>query len=699
MSDRLLVTAALPYANGPLHLGHLAGAYLPSDLYCRYQRLAGRDVVFICGSDEHGVPIMLRARSEGVDPREIVDRYDEQLREGFDRFGIAFDYYGRTTSDVHHETSQEFFRVLNDADKLTVKTEEQLFDPEANLFLADRFIQGTCPTCGYEDAYGDQCEKCGSSLSPKELINPRSTLTGAEPILKETRHWYLPLAAMQPKLEEYIASRKNWKSNVRGQVQSWFAGELADRAVTRDLPWGVPVPVKDGEGKVLYVWFDAPIGYISATKEWAQKIKGDSEAWRPYWQNDQSSVIHFIGKDNIVFHCLIFPAMMMAWNEAVGEQGPRWTLASQVPANEFLNLEGRKLSTSRGWAVWVNEALDAFQPDALRYALATMLPEQKDSDFSWNDFQARVNSELNDDIGNFVNRTLTFTSRFVEGKVPPLVDPSPMDIDVLKQLSTFPGRISEAYENFRFREAVQETVGLARLGNKYFNDTEPWHTRTSNPTAMANTLHVSLQLCASLSVFLDPIVPFAAEKLRGMLRLDGVTSSTPTGNSGHIGWEEAAKSLLPDGHEIGPSEILFTKIEDAQVEAQLRLLEERSDQAQDEASDETPYVPLGETITFDDFARLDFRIGKVTVAEQHPKADRLLRLEVDLGFETRQILAGIAEQWKPEDILGRNVVIVANLAPRTMRGLESQGMVLMAENRDGQFVPVTADTEPGSVVR
>lgn len=708
MADRLLVTSALPYANGPLHLGHLAGAYLPADLFCRYQRLAGRDVVYVCGSDEHGVPILLRAREEGVEPQAVVDRYHEQIREAFGRFGMSFDHYGRTSSDAHRETSQAFFRTLAEGDRLIEKTEEQLFDPEAGLFLADRFVRGTCPSCGYEDAYGDQCEQCGASLSPKELIDPRSALTGATPVLRETTHWYLPLGAMQPQLEAWIAEHPEWKANVLGQVKSWFADGLADRAVTRDLPWGVPVPGGE-EGKVLYVWFDAPIGYVSATKEWAETT-GDPEAWRHYWQvgedGETPELVHFIGKDNIVFHCLIFPAMLMAHNAA--DASTRWVLPKNVPANEFLNLEGRKLSTSRGWAVWVHEALDAFEPDLLRYALAATLPEQKDADFSWREFQARVNGELADVLGNFVNRTLSFAKRFADGAVPPLENPSAADRAALDALSGFPDRIARAYEAYRFREAVQETMALARMGNKYFNDTEPWHTRSSDPQAMRNTIHVCLQLCASLSVLMEPVLPFASEKLRGMLRLSGVRASAPGANEpGVIGWADAARSLLAPGHALGEPAILFGKVEDEAIEAQLTLLEQRAavaapdSETNAEPAEEPvePYAPVAETATFDDFTKLDLRVGRVVVAEKHPKADRLLRLEIDLGFETRQILAGIAEHYAPEEVVGLDVVVVANLAPRTIRGLESQGMVLMAEDRAGRLVPVSAGSEPGSVVR
>lgn len=714
-ATRLLVTSALPYANGPLHLGHLAGAYLPADLFCRYQRLKGRDVLYICGSDEHGVPIMLRAREEGVEPQEIVDRYHARIERAFRRFGMSFDYYGRTTSPTHHATSQAFFRTLYDAGVFTERTEEQLYDPEAGLFLADRFVRGTCPVCGYEDAYGDQCENCGTSLSPKELIDPRSALTDAVPEVRTTTHWYLPLGDLQPRLEAWIAEHPEWKPNVRGQVGSWFNAGLTDRAMTRDLPWGVPVPVEGAEGKVLYVWFDAPIGYISATKEWAER-QGTPDAWRRYWQDDGTDLVHFIGKDNIVFHALIFPALLMTHNEAMdrarsGEAGPRFVLPANVPANEFLNLEGRKLSTSRGWAVWLHEALDDFEghagssggaADLLRYALATTLPETKDADFAWADFQTHVNSELADILGNFVNRTLTFAHRFAGGAVPPLETPSDADRAVLDALAGFPEKIGAHYEAFRMRDAVAATMDLARLGNKYFNDTEPWHTRTTDERAMRNTIHVCLQLCASLAVLMDPVLPFSAERLRRMLRLEGVRPSTPAGEgpsrpSGTIGWDAAATPLLVEGHALSEPEILVAKVEDDAIQAQLDKLESR---AADASADGPPYEPLADEIQYPDFARLDFRVGRVLVAEPIEKADKLLRVEVDLGFERRQVLAGVAKHLAPGDLVGKHVVVVANLAPRKMMGLESQGMLLMAEDRDGRLTPVFAsEAEPGAVVR
>ena len=703
--QRTLVTAALPYANGPIHLGHLAGAYLPADLFCRYARLKGRDVVFVCGSDELGAAIVMRAVAEGITPQEIVDEYHGLIKESFRRFGMSFDYYGRTTSDVHRDTSQDFFRRLAQKDVFKLKRQKQLYDPEADLFLADRFVQGTCPVCGYPDAYGDQCENCGSSLSPEELIGPRSTLSGAAPEPRETTHWFLPLGDFQSQLEAYIGRHNDWKPNVLGQVKSWFADGLKDRAITRDIPWGVPVPPDvaeaagvDAEGKVIYVWFDAPIGYISATKEWAAE-KGDPDRWETYWQDEASRLIHFVGKDNIVFHCLMFPAMLMAHGAFV--------VPDNVPANEFLNLEGQKFSTSRGWAVWAHDALDDVRPDLLRYALATMLPETKDADFSWKEFQARVNGELADVLGNFVNRAMTFAARYFDGQVPPLENPSDADQEALRALAAFPEKIGAAYDAFRNREAVFETMALARLGNKYFNDTEPWRTRKSDPPACANTIHVSLQLCAALGILIEPVLPDSAAALRRMLRLSDVRPSTPSADVEEgFGWDDAGRPLLEAGHTLGEAEILFEKVEDADVEAQLAKLE-ASAQARasaeggvvSPADDALPYAPPKEEIVYDDFAKLDLRLGVVKVAEKVPKADKLLRLEVDLGYEERQILAGVAEQMTPDELVGRKVVVVANLKPRKLRGLESQGMVLMAEDRDGRLAPVAAVGEQGAVVR
>ena len=734
MPDRpLLVTSALPYANGPLHLGHLAGAYLPADLYVRYQRLAGRDVVWVCGSDEHGAAIAIRARQEGTSPQAVVDRYHAELAAAFEGFGIAFDVYSRTSSETHRETSQGLFRSIEAAGGFVRKTATQLYDPEAGLFLADRFVVGTCPVCGYDRAYGDQCENCGSTLAPDDLIDPSSTLSGATPERRETTHWFLPLGDMQRQLEAWIET-KDWKPNVLGQVRSWFQAGLNDRAMTRDLDWGVPVP--DGvdgetEGKVLYVWFDAPIGYVSATKEWAAGT-GDADRWRRYWQvhpdGTEPELVHFIGKDNIVFHCLVFPAMLMAANRAADAAGhaaqpepPAFVLPANVPANEFLNLEGQKLSTSRGWAVWADEALAAFPADPLRYALAVGLPETKDADFTWSDFQNRVNGELADVVGNFCNRALTFAERFCENAVPELVEPSDADRAMLDALAAAPAEVGRAYQDVRLRDAVAQTVQVARLGNQYLQETEPWKTRKTDERAMRNTVHVALQVCAGLSVLLEPVVPGVAGRLREMLRLGGVRSSERAGTDG-LGWDDAGRPLLDAGHALGTPGILVEKVEDEAVEAQRELLRTRAANAQatapanagtpadaaaspdtapaDAASgSEAPYAPLAAEIVFDQFAPLDLRAGRIVAAEPHPNADKLLRFDVDLGFETRQILSGVREHLSPAEMEGQTVVVVANLKPRTIRGLESRGMILFAEDRAGRLIPVTTTGEPGSVVK
>ena len=688
---RTLVTSALPYANGPVHIGHLAGAYLPADIYVRYLRLQGRDVVYVCGSDEYGVAIVMQAMQENVTPQEVVDRYHPMIRDSFKGFGISFDNYSRTTREVHTETSQDFFRRLSEKNEFVLKREEHLYDPEAKVFLADRFVHGTCPMCGYEDAYGDQCEKCGTSLSPTEIKNPRSTLTDAVPELRPTTHWYLPLGQWQSRLETYISSHPDWKPNVLGQSGAWFTDGLRDRAITRDVPWGVPVPPEtadatgvESEGKVIYVWFDAPIGYISSTREWARR-KGDPDRWKLYWQDKDSRLIHFIGKDNIVFHTLMFPAMLMGYGEYV--------VPDQVPANEFLNIEGSKLSTSRGWAVWLHEYLNDFPPDLLRYVLTSTLPESKDSDFNWNDFQTRVNSELADILGNFVNRALTFAEREFDNKVPPLSSPSAADEAALAELAGYPQQIGAAYERFRFREAARLTMNMARLGNKYFNDQVPWVTRKINRSQCANTVHVSLQIAAALSVLMDPVLPFSAEKLRGMLRFEGVRSSLPdSDHSEGIGWSGAASSPLPAGHELGRKEILFHKVTDDTIQTQIEKLESNDPESG------PPYVEAKPTISYDDFAKLDLRTGRILSAEPVPKSKKLLKLQVDLGYETRQILAGVAEYFQPEEMIGQSVVVVANLAPRKMMGLESQGMLLMGEDREGCLSLISSGSEEGSII-
>jgi methionyl-tRNA synthetase len=677
MSKRTLVTSALPYANGPIHLGHLAGAYLPADLYVRYKRLRDEDIIHICGSDEHGVPITIAAEKEGISPQDVVDKFHERNKQIFEDFGIHFDYYGRTSSEVHHETSQQFFTKLYEDDVFVQKTEEQLYDPKANMFLPDRYVKGTCPNCGYEEAYGDQCESCGTSLSPTELKNPKSAITGDTPETKETTHWYLPLGDFQERLEKWLNTRENWKSNVMGQVKSWLNDGLADRAVTRDLTWGVPVPLEDAKGKVLYVWFDAPIGYISATKEWAFE-QGNPDEWKSYWQDEDTDLIHFIGKDNIVFHCIMFPATLMAHGNYV--------LPKNVPANEFLNLEGKKLSTSRGWAVWLDEYLKDFDADLLRYVLGTTLPETKDSDFSWQDFQNKVNSELADVLGNFVYRTTSFTENYFDGIVPELTNPTEKDRETLTKIEEQKNKISEAYEQFKLREAIAETMNLARIGNKYFTDMEPWQTRKDDLETCGNTLHVCLQITAALSILFDPILPNKMGELRSELNI-----------TGDISWDKVSGTILTSGSEINKGAILFEKIEDEEIDKQLEKLKQRASENEEESK--INYEPLKENMQFDDFMKMDLRAGKIIEASAIEKADKLLKIKVDLGFEERIIVSGISNDFTPDEIVGQNVCVVANLAPKKLMGVESNGMILMAEEEDGSLKFIETDAEPGSVVK
>jgi len=675
MAKRTLITSALPYANGPIHLGHLAGAYLPADLYTRYLRLKNEDVLHICGSDEHGVPITIAAEKEGISPQQVVDKFHSQNKATFERIGIDFDYYGRTSSKMHRETSQDFFKTLNDQGVFKKKTEEQLYDEEADMFLPDRYVKGTCPVCGYGEAYGDQCEKCGSSLSPTELINPVSAITGNIPITKKTEHWYLPLGDFQDWLEGWIDSRDNWKPNVTGQCKSWLKSGLGDRAVTRDLTWGVPVPLPEAEGKVLYVWFDAPIGYISATKEWAEK-KGDPELWKTYWQDEDTKLIHFIGKDNIVFHCIMFPAIL--------KQYGNYILPENVPANEFLNLEGRKLSTSKGWAVWLDEYMDDFEPDLLRYVLGTTLPESKDSDFSWKDFQARVNSELADILGNFVYRTTSFTQRFFDGQIPKPENFNETDKAALTAISEQKALIQKAYDSFRFREAIAETMNLARIGNRYFTETEPWKTRKEEPQRCKNTLYVCSQICGALSLLFQPVMPIKMYLLREQF---GIPHQT--------GWDKINDHLVPAGYLVAEQEILFNKVEDDQVDKEIQKLKDKSAEMDGKDPD---FPALKKTATFDDFMSLDLRAGKIVGAEKVKKSNKLIKINVDLGFEKRIILSGIAEFFSADEIVGKSVCVVANLAPKKMMGIESNGMILMGEDSEGSLHFVETDAEPGSPI-
>ncbi len=677
---RYLITAALPYANGPLHIGHIAGAYLPADIYVRYLKLKGKDVAFICGSDEHGVPITLRARKEGVSPQEIVDRYHKINKQAFEDLGIEFDIYHRTSDPLHHKTASEFFTKLYEQGEFMEKEDEQFYDEKEQQYLADRYIVGTCPKCNYENAYGDQCEQCGASLSPKELINPQSALSGNNPVLKKTKHWYLPLDKYQKEwLEEWIDSHKNdWKSNVYGQCKSWLTQGLRPRAVTRDLEWGVPVPIEGADGKVLYVWFDAPIGYISATKAWAEE---QGKNWETYWKDEKTSLIHFIGKDNIVFHCLIFPSMLKAHGEYI--------LPDNVPANEFLNLEGRKLSTSRNWAVWVNEFVEDFpgKEDVLRYTICANFPEQKDNDFTWKDFQNKNNNELVAVLGNFVNRALVLTKKFFDKKVPECSDITDYDNEILEKAGKIKEDLENRLENFKFREAVKIAMDMGRLGNKYLADTEPWSLYEKDPDRVATIMNISLQISASLSIIIEPFMPFVAEKLRKFLNIE------------KLNWELAGKAdILKPGHEINKPKHLFQKIEDKEVEQQVEKLKEAQRKIEQE---EKGVEPAKEDISFDEFTKMDIRIGTVTEAEKVPKTKKLLKLKIDTGVDERTVVSGIAEYYPPEEIVNKQVNIVINLAPKKIKGIESHGMILMAENADGKltFVVPEEDTQNGSMVK
>jgi methionyl-tRNA synthetase len=667
---RYTVTTALPYANGPVHIGHLAGVYVPADIYVRYLRARGEDVVLIGGSDEHGVPITIKARNEGVSPQEIVDKYHKIIKDSFEEFGISFDVYSRTSNETHHKTASEFFRKLYDQNEFIEKSSEQYYDEENKMFLADRYITGTCPHCGYEKAYGDQCESCGTSLSATDLINPKSALSGNVPVMKETKHWYLPLDKYEPWLKEWIIDghKNDWRPNVYGQCKSWIDSGLHPRAVTRDLDWGVKVPVEGADGKVLYVWFDAPIGYISATKE----LTPD---WEKYWKDPDSKLVHFIGKDNIVFHCIIFPAMLKAEGSYI--------LPDNVPANEFLNLEGDKISTSRNWAVWLHEYLKDFpgKQDVLRYVLTANAPETKDNDFTWKDFQQRNNSELVAILGNFVNRALVLTKKYFDGKVPARGATTDFDREVLAQIENFPDKIARQLDHYHFREALRETMNLARLGNKYLADTEPWKVIKTDEERVKTILNIALQIVANLSIVADPFLPFSMKKLRKMINLE------------QLEWARAGSvDLLAEGHQLAKPKLLFEQIDDKAIEAQIqRLLDTKK---ANEAAEATA-APQKETIAYDDFMKMDIRVGTVLEAEKVPKTKKLLKLLIDTGIDKRTVVSGIAEYFKPEDIVGKQVSILVNLAPRKLRGIESQGMILMAEDADGKLVFVS----PGEMVK
>ena len=715
---RTLVTCALPYANGPVHIGHLAGVYVPADIYVRYLRMRGEDVLYVCGSDEHGVPITIKARQQGCTPQDIVDKYHKIIKDSFAGLGINFDIYGRTSSDVHSVNASDFFKKMYDAGQFVTKESEQYYDPEAKTFLADRYIVGTCPKCGAEGAYGDQCEKCGSTLSPEELINPKSKLSGAEPIKKKTTHWYLPLQDYEAWLREWILEgHKEWRPNVYGQVKSWLDGGLQPRAVTRDLDWGVPVPVEGAEGKVLYVWFDAPIGYVSNTQELLP------ETWDKWWKSEDTKLVHFIGKDNIVFHCIVFPSMLKAYGDYI--------IPENVPANEFLNLEGDKISTSRNWAVWAHEYLEQFpgKEDVLRYVLTANAPETKDNDFSWKDFQTRNNSELVAIFGNFVNRAVVLTHKYFEGKVPACGELLDVDKAALAEIPALKASLEKNLEGYHFREALKDAMSIARVGNKYISDTEPWKVAKTDMVRCATILNVSLQICADLAIAFEPFTPFATERLRNMLGVcicagtdhrKGEQETANTFKEGEgaaihtvhscdvtgicpgagkcvcLNWDMLGnESILPAGHQLQAAELLFAKIEDDAIQAQLDRLSaikaEREAAAAAAAAEEAAkkIEPQKAECTFEDFEKMDIRTATVLEAERVPKTDKLLKLTIDTGIDTRTIVSGIAEYYSPEEMVGKQICILANLAPRKIRGIESKGMILMARQGDGKMRFVT----------
>ncbi|MDT0675183.1 methionine--tRNA ligase [Autumnicola musiva] len=677
--ERYTITAALPYTNGPIHIGHLAGVYVPSDIYARYLRMHGQDVAFVCGSDEHGVPITIKAKKEGVTPQDVVDKYDGIIRKSFKDFGISFDNYSRTSAKVHHDTASEFFKTMFENGKFIEETTKQLYDEEAGQFLADRFVTGTCPKCGNEEAYGDQCESCGTSLNATDLIDPKSAITGATPTLKETKHWFLPLDQYENWLKEWILEghKADWKTNVYGQVKSWIDDGLRARAVTRDLDWGIPVPVEGAEGKVLYVWFDAPIGYISSTKEWAER---EGKDWEPYWKDENTKLVHFIGKDNIVFHCIIFPTMLRAHGDYI--------LPDNVPANEFLNLEGKKLSTSKNWAVWLHEYLEDFpnKQDVLRYALTANAPEAKDNDFTWKDFQARNNNELVAIFGNFINRVVVLTNKYYNGIVPEPNQYSDVDEATIAELKAYPAVIASSIEKYRFREAQGELMNLARLGNKYLADEEPWKIIKTDEERVKTVMYVALQIASALATLSEPFLPFTSEKLRGILKI----SEEPAGKGGEAQWDRIAtkKSLLQAGHQIGEAELLFSKIEDSEIEKQLEKLE--ATKSLNEAENRK-VEPQKDIATFEDFTKMDLRVGTIIEAHKMPKTKKLMVIKVDTGLDKRTVVSGIAEHFKAEEIIGKKVTVLANLAPRKLRGVESEGMILMTETAEGKLVFVNPD--------
>jgi len=677
MSKRYTVTAALPYTNGPIHIGHLAGVYVPSDIFVRYLRLRGRDVVFICGSDEHGVPITIRAKKEGKTPQELVDFFHKNIKDSFEEFGISFDNYSRTSSQIHHDTASEFFANLNAKGKFEETESEQLFDPEAQQFLADRFVVGTCPKCGNLESYGDQCERCGTSHNATDLINPKSTLSGSMPIVKSTKHWFLPLNEYADFFRQWILEdhKSDWKPNVYGQCKSWIDDGLKPRAVTRDLDWGVPVPVSGAEGKVLYVWFDAPIGYISSTKEWAKRENKD---WRSYWQDAETELIHFIGKDNIVFHCIIFPAMLKAEGSYI--------LPTNVPANEFLNLEGQKLSTSKNWAVWLPDYLVDFpgQQDVLRYVLTANAPESKDNDFTWSDFQARNNNELVAIFGNFVNRVAVLNKKYYDNVVPACGELLAEDKEVLNAIKSYPQMIGSDIENYKFRAASQSMMNLARMGNKYLADAEPWKVIKTDPERVQTILFIALQIASALAVLSEPFIPKTAAKLKASLNFNSLEIQPD--------WDLLSREsiTISTGHALEDSSLLFDKIDDQQIEGQLQKLDQSK---KDNLAESRIVPPKKPQIPFENFGSMDLRVGVILQAEKMPKANKLLILRVDIGLDVRTIVSGIAEHYQPEEVIGKKVTVLTNLEPRTLRGVESQGMILMTENQKGQLVFVNPEDE------
>ncbi len=678
---RYTITAALPYTNGPIHIGHLAGVYVPADIYARYLRLIGKDVAYISGSDEHGAAIPMRAKKEGVSPQVIIDKYHGIIKKSFLDFGISFDNYSRTSSKIHHETASDFFTKMYNDGEFIEEVSAQLYDAEANQFLADRFVVGTCPKCGFEESYGDQCESCGTSHNATDLINPKSAITGNIPTVKETKHWFLPLDKHEDFLRKWILEghKKDWKPNVYGQVKSWVEDGLRPRAVTRDLDWGIPVPLEGADGKVLYVWFDAPIGYISSTKEWAAR---EGKNWEDYWKKEDTKMVHFIGKDNIVFHCIIFPSMLKAHGDYI--------LPDNVPANEFLNLEGNKLSTSKNWAVWLHEYLEEFpnQQDVLRYTLTANAPESKDNDFTWKDFQAKNNNELVAIFGNFINRVVVLTNKYYNGIVPEPNDFSEIDEDVLAAIKEFPLTIGKSIERYRFREASQELMSLARLGNKYLADEEPWKVIKLDEERVKTIMYVALQISAALAVVSEPFLPFSATKLKNILNI-----------SASLSWEDVTENtvLLPATHQINKAELLFSKIEDKEIEAQVEKL--AATKIANEQENKVT-APQKETIEFEDFTKLDIRVGTILEAEKVAKTKKLLKLKVDVGIDIRTIVSGIAESFSPEEIIGLQVSVLVNLAPRKIRGVESQGMILMTDTPDGKlaFVSPTKEVKNGQAV-